>query len=91
MKKELIICLIIIAVIIVGDIFIQKYTVNTLSEVENNLNNLKENLENYDYSKLKIEKIDDNFNNNFHILSCFLEHNELEKIKTRYCFNKSRY
>lgn len=86
MKKELIICLIIIIVIIIGDIFLQNYTNKSLSMISQNLEELRENLNkennSIDNNKEKIKNINEEWNKKFNILTCYLEHDELEKVKT---------
>ena len=42
MKKELIICLVIICSIVIGDIWLQNYTSKTLDTISTNLEALKE-------------------------------------------------
>lgn len=83
MKKELIICLIIIFVIIIGDIVLQNYTNNSLGLISQNLEELKDDLDDKDKSKEKIEYINNAWNEKFNILTCYLEHDELEKVKTQ--------
>lgn len=84
MKKELIICLVIVTGIIVGDIFLQKYTNKTLDSINDKLVNLKNDIkitDNFDMNK--IHEINNEWEDNFEILTCYLEHEELEKIKTQ--------
>lgn len=83
MKKELIICLIIILVIIIGDIVLQNYTNNSLGLISQNLEELKDDLDDKDKSKEKIEYINNAWDEKFNILTCYLEHDELEKVKTQ--------
>lgn len=83
MKKELIICLIIIFMIIIGDIVLKNYTNNSLGLISQNLEDLKDNLDDKDKSKEKIEDINNAWNEKFNILTCYLEHDELEKVKTQ--------
>lgn len=83
MKKELIICIIIICSIIIGDILLQNYTSKTLNKISENLEELKVSLEDNDFSKDKIIDINNEWNKNFNILTCYLEHDELEKVKTQ--------
>ena len=79
MKKELIICL----VIIIGDIWLQNYTSKTLDTISTNLEELKETLNDNKFSKEKVIQVNNEWDKKFNILTCFLEHDELEKVKTQ--------
>ena len=84
MKKELLICVFIIVCIILLDVLITKHTNASLESINNNLIELKEDIvknENFDMSKMK--EIDKQWNDEFKLLACYLEHDELEKIKTQ--------
>ena len=83
MKKELIICLVIICSIVIGDIWLQNYTSKTLYTISTNLETLKETLDDNKYSREKIIQVNDEWDKKFNILTCFLEHDELEKVKTQ--------
>ena len=121
-KKEFIICIVIVIVIIVGDIFLQKYTKESLNLINDKLSYIKEILKTEELEeaqkieqaeniqeteelekvtnseeekiekekKLKrddinrqIDEINKEWDKRFNILTCFLEHNELEKVKTQ--------
>ena len=84
MKKELIICLVIICSIVIGDIWLQNYTSKTLDTISTNLEALKETLDDNKYSREKVIQVNDEWDKRFNILTCFLEHDELEKV-WRYC------
>ncbi|MBO5348332.1 MAG: DUF4363 family protein [Clostridia bacterium] len=90
MKKEIIICLVIVIGIVIGDIFLQNYTKNSLNEINNKLSDLKEELIKSDDINtqindiiLSMDEINNEWNQKFNILTCFLEHDELEKVKTQ--------
>jgi hypothetical protein len=83
MKKELIICLVIIFSIVIGDIWLQNYTSKTLDTISTNLEALKETLDDNKYSREKVIQVNDEWDKRFNILTCFLEHDELEKVKTQ--------
>ena len=83
MKKELIICLVIICSIVIGDIWLQNYTSKTLDTISTNLEALKEILDDNKYSREKVIQVNDEWDKRFNILTCFLEHDELEKVKTQ--------
>ena len=84
MKKELIICLVIVTSIVFGDIFLQKYTNNALDNINEKLIVLKDEIkQSDDIDMSKINEIDEEWEKNFEIFTCYLEHDELEKIKTQ--------
>ncbi len=83
MKKELIICIIVVAIIIIADVFSQKYTKNVFGELSYNLEELKSNIDNKEFAKEKISYINNIWDEKFNILTCYLEHNELEKVKNQ--------
>ena len=96
MKREFIMISIIIALVIVGHIFTQKYTQDFFEEIENDLNELREQIliASEDNNKNNIElknkynnAIKDNmnsikskWNNKYNILAYYTEHDELEKV-----------
>ncbi len=87
MKKEEIITIIIIIFIIGAEIITQKYTNNSLDELDAKLKNLKEMTLSKQYSngelKQTMEEIGENWKKKDDILSYYLEHEELEKIYTQ--------
>ena len=83
MKKELIICLVIICSIVIGDIWLQNYTSKTLDTISTNLEELKETLNDNKFSKEKVIQVNNEWDKKFNILTCFLEHDELENVKTQ--------
>ena len=83
MKKELIICIIVVAIIIIADVFSQKYTKNVFGELSYNLEELKSNIDNKEFAKEKISYINNIWDEKFNILTCYLEHNELEEVKNQ--------
>lgn len=84
MKKEIIICLCIIITIIIGDMALQKYTSDTLKSINEKLEYMKYELEQSDNtSLLKMDEVNAEWDKKFNILTCYLEHNELEKVKTQ--------
>lgn len=83
MKKELIICLVIICSMVIGDIWLQNYTSKTLDTISTNLEELKETLNDNKFSKEKVIQVNNEWDKKFNILTCFLEHDELEKVKTQ--------
>ena len=83
MKKELIICLVIICSIVIGDIWLQNYTSKTLDTISTNLEELKETLNDNKFSKEKVIQVNNEWDKKFNILTCFFQHDELEKVKTQ--------
>lgn len=87
-KKEFVVCVVIVAAIIVGDIFLQRYTKESLNLINEKLSEIKEDLKKGEDLKKeeinkKIGEINKEWDKRFNILTCFLEHNELEKVKTQ--------
>lgn len=83
MKKELIISIIIIFVIVIGDKLMDKYTDESFDVISEKLSVLKENMDSTnDEKKRMMSEINKEWDKRFDILTCFLEHDELEKIKT---------
>lgn len=84
MKKEIIICLCIIIAIIIGDMALQRYTNNTFENISEKLAYMKYELEHSDNaSLLSMDEVNTEWDKKFNILTCYLEHNELEKVKTQ--------
>ena len=83
MKKEIIICFFIVIGIIIGDICLQKYTNNFLNDINYKLSEMKNSLDDENLNKDKIDEINKMCDEKFNVLTCFLEHDELEKIKTQ--------
>lgn len=84
MKKELFLCLIIVFMIVISDTVLQRYTNSTMNSLNDDLNELKQELkEEETFNKLKLKKIKEAWNKNFKVYTCFLEHDELEKINTQ--------
>ena len=85
MKKEIIVCIIILIFIIIGDIITQKYSKNSADEITKELQELETMIEsNSEISKLtkKIDNIENKWNENYNKWAYFIEHEELEKVKT---------
>ena len=89
MKKELIICIVIFTLIVIGNIITQNYTKQSVDNLSNKLEELKENI----YGKIKednkenedlIEEVDNitkNWETRHDKLAYYIEHNELEKVE----------
>ena len=88
MQKEVIVCIFIIVLIIVGNVVTQNYTVESVESLADQLSDLKsdifkeeENIER-DSIKDKIKQIEDNWESRHDKLAYYIEHDELEKVDT---------
>lgn len=84
MYKETIICIFIITLIIGLDIITQNYTKKSTIEITDCLSKLKDEIENenLENAKLKIEELDNKWDNRHDKLAYYIEHDELEKVDT---------
>lgn len=84
MYKEIIICIVVIASIITINWLLQDYTKKSTTEINDNLEELKQDLKESDKEKIesKIEEIKSNWSEQYGILAAFIEHDELEKVET---------
>lgn len=91
MHKELIICIILVTLIIIGDIITQNYTKNTVNYITNELETLKQGLieKSKEQADDKINKIDEKWNEAHDKLAYYIEHDELEKVETNFTACKS--
>lgn len=91
MHKELIICIILVILIIIGDIITQNYTKNTVNYITNELETLKQGLieKSKEQADDKINKIDEKWNEAHDKLAYYIEHDELEKVETNFTACKS--
>ena len=90
MKKELIICIVIFTLIVIGNIITQNYTKQSVDNLSNKLEELKENIggkigeNNNKENEELIQKINDitkNWEERHDKLAYYIEHNELEKVE----------
>ena len=90
MKKEIIICIIVVIAIVLGNVITQNYTNESvkilsdeLDELKINLNNKLEKQEEKPKEELskKIEKITNAWELRHDKLAYYIEHNELEKVE----------
>ena len=90
MKKEIIICIIVVIAIVLGNVITQNYTKESvkilsdeLDELKINLNNKLEKQEEKPKEELskKIEKITNDWELRHDKLAYYIEHNELEKVE----------
>ena len=87
MKKELVICILIIALIIVTNIITQKYTKECTIGISEDLGVLKEKIFDEEISKNIIVEEIDGIENKWNMfqekLAYYIEHDELEKVETQ--------
>ena len=84
MHKGWIICVIIILFVIVLNFTTQNYTQKTIEEITNDLEDLKEvtELKDKDRSNSKVDAIIKKWDDKYEVLTFYIDHNELEKVKT---------
>ena len=86
MNKELIICVVIIILIIVGNAITQNYTRQNIQDISIALEKLEEELIvqeiNWDNAKSHYYDINKKWKDVKNIMSYFIEHDELEKVET---------
>ena len=86
MSKEIVFSGIIIITIILSNFFVSKFIdgkLNNMIEKLHGINGLLEN-NNYDEAKNKIEELHTYWKENEALLSCYIEHDELEKVRAEY-------
>ena len=87
MKKELVICIFIIAVIIILNIVTQSYTKECVSQMNERLDILKEASLEEDIEEENITTEINNIENKLNLLqeklALYIEHDELEKVETQ--------
>jgi len=92
MRKEFVICLIIIALIAIGNFFSRDYTKKSGEEILDSLQQIKQAVEAKEDDvkvKEKLEETEKIWKNKQDKLAYFIEHNELEKIDTNLVLLKS--
>ena len=100
MKKEIIISIIVITIVIIGNIVTQNNTKQSVAELNGNLDELKQNLigiadgekkMDVDYLRYKemSTEIRDIWDEMQEVLSFYIEHDELEKVDTAIVSAKS--
>ena len=84
MYKEVVICIVVIIVIVSLDIFTQKYTRNTTSEITQIFSDLKGDMLNEDKNKIdeKVKRLDEKWGQKHDKFAYYIEHDELEKVDT---------
>ena len=91
MYKEMIISIILAILIFVGDFITQKYTDNSISSFNEELQNLKNTLieRNQEKANEEIENAEKKWTDIQNVMSYYIEHNELEKVETNLAEAKS--
>ena len=90
MKKEIIICIIVVIAISIGNIITQQYTKESVATLSNDLEELKLDLNNKikneeektnDELSNSVDKITKDWESRHNKLAYYIEHNELEKVE----------
>ena len=86
MKKEIIISITLVALIVIANILVSGYVDSKFNTMISKLDELEKILEIKDYDKAqqKVDEIAKYFNESEDVLSCYIEHDELEKVKTEF-------
>lgn len=88
MVKELVISIVIVVSIFIGNAFTENYTKKSIDETTESLSDLRVQIEkdedsiNTDVTEQKIDEIQREWNLKYEKLAYYIEHNELEKVKT---------
>ena len=91
MYKEMIICIVLVILIIIGDIVTQRYTKNTVDFITEELKILKQGLQENSEEAIdeQLNKIDKKWHEVHDKLAYYIEHDELEKVETDFTACKS--
>jgi len=86
-KKEFIIIISIVVLIIIAHIATQRYTKNFFEEISVPLENIENNIKSGEIDKdvlnNEINKIESKWEEKYNICACYIEHDELEKVQTQ--------
>ena len=84
MYKEVVICIVVIILIVSLDIFTQKYTRSTTSDITQIFADLKSDMLKEDRDKFneKVKILDEKWGQKHDRLAYYIEHDELEKVDT---------
>ena len=84
MYKEIIVCILVVILIFSMDLLSNNYTKKVFFSINDSLGNLRNEMlkEDKDQNKIndEIKKVEQEWNKKLIILSCYIEHNELEKV-----------
>ena len=91
--KEIIICIVVIVFVVTLNIYTESYTKDSIIEISNKLEILKqamnEKSQNKEDLENQINSILDEWNSRYQKLAYYIEHDELEKVKTELISLKS--
>ena len=84
MYKELIICIVVILIVVVLNIYTEKYTKESVTRITDNLDTLKLAIQekNNEETSKQINDIIEEWDNRYKKLAYYIEHDELEKVET---------
>ena len=84
MYKEIVVCILVVILIISMDLLSNNYTKKVFFIINDSLENLRNEMlkDNKDTNKINegINKVEQEWNKKLNFLSCYIEHNELEKV-----------
>ena len=84
MYKEIIVCILVVILIFSMDLLSNNYTKKVFFSINDSLENLRNEMlkDNKDTNKINegINKVEQEWNKKLNFLSCYIEHNELEKV-----------
>ena len=83
MKRIIVICIVIITCIIMIDFFLQRYVDGVFDKISGKLEEICVNTGNKEVCLKNVRDINGIWEENFGKIACYLEHNELEKVKTQ--------
>lgn len=91
MFKEIVICIVIIVMIFSLDMFTQRYTTKSISEITQIFTGLKEEILKKDKIQIenKVKELDGKWTKKHDKLAYYIEHDELEKVDTAIVSMKS--
>ncbi len=85
MWKEIIICIVIILMIFLGNYITQKYTTQSVTNLNDQLKELEEKIQTSENDIIvsQMNELKNNWDERYKNLSFFIEHDELEKVETK--------
>lgn len=86
MHKEVIISIVIVVIIVIGNVITQNYTRKSVEAISSDLNSLRQELNvddvNREKAKKHFDEIEKKWDNMQEKMAYYIEHDELEKVKT---------
>ncbi len=85
MWKEIIICVVILLMIFMGNYITQKYTTESVTNLNTQLKELEEKVKTGENNSIinQMNELKSNWDERYKNLSYFIEHDELEKVETK--------